>query len=153
MNDIIKQEAIQEFEKATIDWGLDYDLSADGLSYINFSTGIAFGSFLLGYEACYIKYAEVMSVVPGEVMQCHDCPSAYNLDSCALPFTEHDENFLWCTQNLSKLAPFKGGMVAVKLPHGIVAGGHTVQEFEMAMKNLSGDELKNLYVISTDVFL
>ena len=56
MNDKIRQEAMREFEKSTHDWGLDYE--SDELSYVDFSTGITFGSFLLGYEACYNKHGE-----------------------------------------------------------------------------------------------
>lgn len=56
MNDTIRQEAMQEFEKSADDWGLDYE--RDDLSYTDYATGIAFGSFLLGYEACYIKHGE-----------------------------------------------------------------------------------------------
>lgn len=56
MNDTLRQEAMQEFEKSTHDWGLDYE--RDGLSYTDYATGVNFGAFLLGYEACYIKHGE-----------------------------------------------------------------------------------------------
>ena len=51
-----KPLSAEEFEKATADWGFDYDgdFAEDGRwVYLNYATGTQYGSFLLGWEAGY----------------------------------------------------------------------------------------------------
>lgn len=52
-----KQQIMAAFEADTKDWELDYtkqyrDTFDEGIAYEDYATGIMFGSYIMGYQAC-----------------------------------------------------------------------------------------------------
>ena len=65
---------------------------------------------------------------------------------------EIDPCFVWCTQHLEELLPFKNGMVGIKLPEGIIASGETQEKFEVSMNALVSEQANHLYVVHAGIF-